>query len=338
MPWPAFLEGPWPLDLSPCMPGLLLSINTSRGGLPKLPRHQAEVTAAGVEGDRQRNRRVHGGPDRAVCLYSFDLIRALRAEGHPISVGEAGENLTVQGVDWNAVGPGARLTIGTVRLLVTSFTEPCRHLTDRFHGGHIPRVNQKVHPGWSRVYARVERPGLLFIGDPVTVDPPGSITSERQDATGGDALTPSRRSIRRTGTVDVACAPAHAFVYFTPDGERLWVPGFDPEYLHPFSGEQGPGAIFTTTHGGEDTLWMVLRFSPDEGVAEYARVTPGSRRGTVRVSLTASGHESTRATVFYDLTALSAAGDAVLAAMTESAFAAMLADWQERIARLGLRA
>jgi MOSC domain-containing protein YiiM len=315
------------------MPGLLLSINTSDGGLPKLPRHQAEVTTTGLDGDRQRNRRLHGGPDRAVCVYSFDLIRALRAEGHPISIGEAGENLTVQGVDWDAIGPGARLVIGGVRLFVTSFTVPCRHLTDRFRDGRFGRVSQTVHPGWSRVYARVEQPGLLSIGDPVTVEPPGSVMSARQPAIGGGAaLSAPRRSIRRIGTVDVACAPAHAFVYFTPDGERLWVPGFDPEYLHPFPGEQRPGAIFMTTHGGEDTLWMILRFSPGEGMATYARVTPGSRRGTVRVALTAIGHESTRATISYDLTALSDAGDGVLAAMSETAYTEMLSDWERRIA------
>ena len=122
------------------------------------------------------------------------------------------------------------------------------------------------------------------------------------------------------------------FIGFTPDGERLWVPGFDPEYLHPLSGEQGPGAIFTTTHGGESTLWMVLRFSQDEGVAEYARVTPGSRRGIVRVALEATGPASSRARVSYDLTGLSEAGNGVLASMTEAAYVEMLADWQHRIA------
>ena len=61
--------------------GILLSINTSDGGVPKLPRHQARITADGVEGDGQRDRRLHGGPDRAVCLYSFDRIRALRGRG-----------------------------------------------------------------------------------------------------------------------------------------------------------------------------------------------------------------------------------------------------------------
>jgi len=80
-------------------PGVLVSINASGGGVPKLPRHRAAVTAAGVEGDRQRDLRYHGGVDRAVCLYSFDHIRALQEEGHPVSIGLLGENLTVMGLD-----------------------------------------------------------------------------------------------------------------------------------------------------------------------------------------------------------------------------------------------
>jgi MOSC domain-containing protein YiiM len=320
------------------VPGLLLSINTSNGGVPKLPRHHSAITTGGVEGDRHHNRRIHGGPDRAVCVYSFDRIRALQAEGHSISVGDAGENLTIRGIDWDDARPGARLAVGDVRLLVTGFTLPCRNIASCFHGGDITRIGQKTQPGWSRVYARVEQPGLVWIGDPVTLEPAGMAPSLPMAET-GDTPKPAvagrmapRQWIRRTGTLHVACAPADAFVHFTPDGERLWVPGFDPEYLHPLSGEQGPGAIFTTTHGGEETLWMVLRFSPADGVAEYARVTPGSRRGTVRASLEAAGERSTRATVSYDLTALSDEGDAALAAMTESAYAEMLGEWQQRIA------
>ena len=312
--------------------GLLLSINTSDGGVPKRPRHEAYVGIDGIESDWQRDRRFHGGPERAVCLYSFERIRALQAEGHSISVGEAGENLAVLGIDWDAVVPGVRLTVGGVRLLVTSFTVPCRRLTACFDGGHVARISEKAYPGWSRVYARVEQPGRLSIGDPVTLEDGGSIASPWQPAAGGGTEPAPRLSIRRTGTVDVACPAAEAFAYFTPDGEGLWVPDFDPEYLHPLSGERREGAIFTTAHGGEHTLWMIVRFSPADGVAEYARVTPGSRRGIVRVALEATGAASTRATVSYELMALTDAGDAVLAEMTEAAYAGMLADWERRIA------
>ena len=306
-------------------PGVLVSINASGGGVPKLPRHRAAVTAAGVEGDRQRDLRYHGGVDRAVCLYSFDHIRALQEEGHPVSIGLLGENLTVMGLDWRRLTPGTRIQVGGVRLLITAFAVPCKNLSPYFVEGKIFRVSQKVHPGWSRAYARVEHPGMVQIGDPVRL-------VEDEDAPAADAS--SRLTVRRSGSLRVAAPLPQAFPFFTPDGERLWVPGFDPQYLHPLSSEQGPGAIFTTAHGGEDTLWMVLKFSPADGIAEYARVTPGSRGGTVHVSLEAVGEDRTQATVTYEITSLSDAGDQVLAAFTESAYAAMLADWEQKIDRV----
>ena len=310
--------------------GMLLSINTSNGGVPKRPRAYALVTATGVEGDRQRDLRHHGGPDRAVCLYSFDRIRELQGEGHPVSVGLLGENLTLLDVDWQRLTPGMGVRVGEVHLTLTAFAVPCRNLSAHFEGARIGRVSQKLHPGWSRVYARVDRPGTVWIGDPVRIVEAGQ-PSQLLDT---DAMhRPVRPAIRRSGTLRVPAPFDQAFRFFTPDGERLWVPDFDPAYLHPLSEDQQAGAIFTTRHGGEDTLWMVLRFSPQDGVAEYARVTPGSRRGTVTVTLAPAAANTTEATVTYDLTSMSDHGDAVLSAMTDEAYVDMLADWERRIAQ-----
>ena len=82
--------------------GRVESINTSRGGVPKTAVLEALVTSEGIAGDVQRDLRYHGGPDRAVWMYSLDLVAALQREGHPIAAGTAGENLTVSGVDWGA--------------------------------------------------------------------------------------------------------------------------------------------------------------------------------------------------------------------------------------------
>ena len=100
-------------------------ISISDGGVPKLPVLEAKVSEQGVDGDRQRNLKFHGGPDRAVCLYSFELIERLQDEGHPIDQGSTGENLTLSDLDWAQVCPGVRLTIGPeVQLEVTSYTTP----------------------------------------------------------------------------------------------------------------------------------------------------------------------------------------------------------------------
>lgn len=148
---------------------VLRSINVSGGGVPKLPRAQCAVRAGGLEGDRQRDLENHGGPERAVCLYSGDLIEALRAEGHPIAPGTAGENLTLAGLPWRELRPGTRLEVGEVVLELASHAAPCQNIAGSFSDGRVVRISEKVHPGWSRFYARVLQEGTLRIGDRVRI-------------------------------------------------------------------------------------------------------------------------------------------------------------------------
>ena len=96
--------------------GAVVQVNTSPGGVPKLPVPAALITQGGLTGDRQGNRRHHGRPWQAVCLWSAEVIDALAADGHPISYGSAGENITVRGIDWSLVRPGMRLQVGTALL------------------------------------------------------------------------------------------------------------------------------------------------------------------------------------------------------------------------------
>jgi MOSC domain-containing protein YiiM len=137
--------------------------------VPKLPVESAEVTVNGLIGDKQNNTELHGGPNRAVSLFSLDLIQALQAEGHPIAPGATGENLTLVGLpqaDWATLEPGSRLKIGNaVEIEITSYVSPCYKLTDSFAGGDFSRISQKLHPGWSRLYAKVIRPGVVHPGD-----------------------------------------------------------------------------------------------------------------------------------------------------------------------------
>lgn len=146
-------------------------INLSNGGVPKLPVPEARITAKGLDGDRQRSRVYHGGPDRAVCLFSLELIEALQAEGHAIFPGSSGDNLTLAGVDWATLKPGDRLSVGRdVRLEITSFAAPCKQNTCWFKDGDFQRISQENHPGWSRLYAKVLDEGLVRVGDPVILE------------------------------------------------------------------------------------------------------------------------------------------------------------------------
>ncbi len=146
-----------------------ISVNPN-GGVPKLRIGSTFIGTQGVQGDKQRNRRFHGGPQRAVCLFSWERIRDLQEEGHPIDAGTTGENLTIAGLDWDEVLPGTQLQIGDAVLLeITSYTTPCANIRGSFVDGDFKRVLHKIHLGWSRMYARVLREGTVHEGDRVTL-------------------------------------------------------------------------------------------------------------------------------------------------------------------------
>ena len=152
--------------------GSVAAINLSNGGVPKRRVSGAQVSRSGLENDAQDDQKHHGGPERAVCLYSLERIRSLQTEGHPIDIGTAGENVTIEGIDWDRIAPGATIKIGDEVLLeVASFTNPCKTIRASFIEGEFIRIAQRLHPGWSRVYARVLREGRIGFGDPVEVIP-----------------------------------------------------------------------------------------------------------------------------------------------------------------------
>ncbi|MGE3075319.1 MAG: MOSC domain-containing protein [Dehalococcoidia bacterium] len=150
------------------MNGSIVQLSSSKGGVPKLPLLEAVIGELGIIGDAVANPDIHGGPERAVCLYSADRIESLVAEGHPIAPGTVGENITIRGIDWDAVQPESRLRLGREVLLeITRYTTPCTTIRASFKDHDSNRIHQNVHPGWSRVYAKVIAGGTVRPGDTV---------------------------------------------------------------------------------------------------------------------------------------------------------------------------
>ena len=150
--------------------GTIHQLNVSGGGVPKRPIDVGEVTTSGLVGDACAKVEIHGGPDQALSLFALERIEALAAEGHPISPGSTGENVTTRGLEWN-LDPGTRVRLGAdVVIEITRYAAPCKTIAGSFSDGDMNRLNQMRTPGWSRLYASVLAGGVLRPGDPITIE------------------------------------------------------------------------------------------------------------------------------------------------------------------------
>ena len=127
---------------------------------------------------------------------------------------------------------------------------------------------------------------------------------------------------------------SEAIQLFSPKGEETWVPGWNPNYIVPSTGETREEMIFTTGDGEETTFWTCLKWQPKRGHARYFRLTPQSRVGIVDVQCQTEGSDRTRVRVNYQMQPLSSAGHSYLDAMTQSAFVSMIDEWASLIQKL----
>jgi MOSC domain-containing protein YiiM len=148
----------------------IVQVNISKGGVPKLPVLEARVGPDGIIGDGHSEPDIHGGPERALCIFAIERIEMLAAEGHPISPGSTGENITTRGLDWDAIVPGTRLRLGRdVVVEVTRYTTPCATIRGSFSDRDSNRIHNNLHPGDSRVYTRIITEGTIRPGDAIAV-------------------------------------------------------------------------------------------------------------------------------------------------------------------------
>lgn len=133
------------------------------------------VGPLGLAGDAQADRRVHGGPDKAVYGYSAETYARWRAE-HPehgarLAPGGFGENLTITGLAEADLCVGDVHAIGGVRLQVCQPRQPCFKLALHFDDNRMPKA--MVRSGRSGWYYRVIETGRIAPGDAIArVDRP----------------------------------------------------------------------------------------------------------------------------------------------------------------------
>lgn len=129
----------------------------------------------GLAGDEQGDRRVHGGPDKAIHHYPRDHYASWQGEvgAHALlqAAGAFGENISTAGITEADVCLGDRLRLGSALVEVSQARQPCWKLSDRFGIADMARrVQDSGRSGW---YYRVLETGTVQAGDTlVLVDRP----------------------------------------------------------------------------------------------------------------------------------------------------------------------
>lgn len=143
----------------------IISINISKGGIPKLPVESIEINDNGLAGDGH-NHAKHNTPLQAVCIQDIEKLQELSGNGYKLTPGLAGENLTVENLNVNSLPIGTVLECsGGVVLEITKVRKPC-YVMDAID----PKLKEDS-VGKHGMYAKVIVNGKVNVGELIRINP-----------------------------------------------------------------------------------------------------------------------------------------------------------------------
>ena len=136
-----------------------------------------------------------------------------------------------------------------------------------------------------------------------------------------------------SGQFELSVPAEKAIGFLTPEGERDWVPGWNPIYPAGEPTEES-GTVFTTDIHGVETVWLIQEIDRTRRTAAYFRVTPGRNAGTVHVRCDDVPDSRCVVTVTYDMSLLPGSDTAGLDAYDDAPFEAMMSHWADVITNM----
>jgi len=141
----------------------------ARSGIWKSPvSDRVAVRGVNLQGDDQADRKVHGGPDKAVYAYAVEDTHWWEGElGRRLQPGSFGENLTTENIDVTGALVGERWQIGSATFEVSEPRVPCWRLGVRMEDKMFPRrFTKALRPG---AYLRILVEGEIGTGDEIQI-------------------------------------------------------------------------------------------------------------------------------------------------------------------------
>jgi MOSC domain-containing protein YiiM len=142
---------------------------TFKTGIFKNPAQgRVMLRTTNLDGDRQADLSVHGGPNKAVYGYPSEHYPAWRAELAELpdfvqTWGAFGENFTTEGLLETAVSVGDRYRVGSAVVKVTTPRLPCYKLEAKFQRDEM--IERFLRSGRCGFYFAVVQEGEVGAGD-----------------------------------------------------------------------------------------------------------------------------------------------------------------------------
>ncbi len=138
----------------------------------------------------------------------------------------------------------------------------------------------------------------------------------------------------RSARIRLSAAPSAVFPLFTPEGERRWVEGWNPESVYPADGAAELHSVFLThNHAAQPSIWAIVGLDAEHFRVSYLRAAPDSHVAFIAVECAEDGPGRTVATVSYTFTGLSAAGNDYVAGFTPEHYGEWIGQWEVAINR-----
>jgi len=128
----------------------------------------------------------------------------------------------------------------------------------------------------------------------------------------------------------MAVPVAELFPLFSPEGEKLWVPGWDYRNVMG-TPELAEDYVFLTKshdHGTAEAIWVVKKYDRAACLVEFYKIEPDEKVGVIRVKCRELATGKSEVEVGYKYIALSATGEAFVSGFSESAYEAFIGEWR----------
>ena len=126
---------------------------------------------------------------------------------------------------------------------------------------------------------------------------------------------------------------SYVFPLFSPEGEKLWAPGWNYTNLLGSIALEPDYVFLTDTHDHKSTqaIWIVSGYNPDKHYVSYYKVEPGQKIGKIVVECFEQSRTSTLVRVTYKYIGLSDSGNRFVANFTKAFYKEFIGEWRSLI-------